>query len=171
MKTKYERSYNICLTMLNKRGYQIVSQDDDQIHALKQDGSPLIVFFFKEDKFNVKNIQIYISQMKDMLLSHAIIIYAENITSFTKKIVRQSTDMKFELFPQTDLQYDITTHVLQPKFEKLSTDAAMLFKKKFGVKISKMRKEDPIARFYCYNKGDIVRVTRKNEYVDYRIVK
>jgi len=171
METKYERSYNICLTMLNKRGYQIVSQDDDRIHAQKQDGSPVCVFFFKEDKFNVKNIQIYISLMKDMQLSHAIIIYAENITSFTKKIVRQSTDMNFELFPQADLQYDITTHALQPTFEKLSADDAETFKKKFGVKISKMRKEDPIARFYCYNKGDIVRVTRAAKYIDYRIVK
>jgi DNA-directed RNA polymerase subunit H (RpoH/RPB5) len=34
-----------------------------------------------------------------------------------------------------------------------------------------MRKDDPIVKFYDYQKGDLIKIIRKNGYITYRIVK
>ena len=69
--------------------------------------------------------------------------------------------MEFELFSIDDLQYNITKHVLQPKFERLSEKEAQDFKKSYGIKFPVLRKDDPISRFYNYKRGDVIRVKRK----------
>ena len=111
--------------------------------------------------------------MNDMGIFHAIIVYKDSVTAFTRKAVNQSIEMKLELFAEEDLRYNITKHRLQPCFEKLPADEAEEFKKKFGVKFGVMRSEDPIARFYDYKKGDVIRVIRgkTNKFVTYRLVR
>ena len=44
-------------------------------------------------------------------------------------------------------------------------------KEKYGDTFPSLLKSDPISRFYGYNKGDIIKVTRKNGIVIHRIVK
>ena len=165
------RARTICLEMLNQRNYDIIDNEDDKIVALKPDGHQMIVFFSDSPKFNVKNIQVYINSMNELEIYHAIIVYKEGVTSFTKKAIEQSMEMKFELFAEDDLQYNITKHRLQPSFTKLGEEETTEFKKLHGLNFSIMRKEDPIAKFYNYQKGDIIKVTRKNGYITYRIVK
>jgi DNA-directed RNA polymerase subunit H (RpoH/RPB5) len=79
--------------------------------------------------------------------------------------------MKIELFAEEDLQFNITKHRLQPKFEKLKDSEAVDFKKNFGIKFGILRLDRPIARFYNYQKGDVIRITRNDGYINYRIVK
>ena len=102
------RARTICLEMLNQRNYDIIDNEDDKIVALKPDGHQMIVFFSDSPKFNVKNIQVYINSMNELERYHAIIVYKEGVTSFTKKAIEQSMEMKFELFAEDDLQYNIT---------------------------------------------------------------
>jgi DNA-directed RNA polymerase I, II, and III subunit RPABC1 len=166
-----EQSRIICLEMLKQRNYDIIDYEDDKIVALKPDGHQMIVFFSDSQKFNVKNIQVYISLMNELEIFHSIIVYKEGVTSFTKKAIEQSMEMKFELFAEEDLQYNITKHRFQPIFERLTEEEANEFKKKYGLNFAIMRKEDPIAKFYNYQRGDIIKITRKNGYVTYRIVK
>ena len=161
----------ICLEMLSQRKYEIIDNEDDKIIALKPDGHQMIVLLSDSQKFNVKNIQVYVTLMNELEIFHAIIIYKEGVTSFTKKVIEQMMEMKFELFAEEDLQYNITKHRLQPEFEKLSDEEASQFKKKYGLSFAIMRKEDPISKFYNYQRGDIIKITRKNGYVTYRIVK
>lgn len=164
------KAHMISLEMLEQRNYEIIKDEIDKIIALKPDGHQMIVFFSDSQKFNVKNIQIYISLMDEYEIFHAIIVYKDSITSFTKKTIEQSIEMQFELFSEDDLQYNITKHRFQPIFEKLSNDDAISFKKKFGNKFSIMRKDDAISKFYNYQKGDIIKIIRKND-INYRIVK
>ena len=117
-----ERAYNTCLEMMEQRNYEIINKEEDQIVALKPDGNQIIVFLSDSLKFNVKNIQMYITIMDEMQIFHAIIVYKETITAFTKKAIEQSLEMTFELFAVEDLQYNITKHILQPKFECLPTE-------------------------------------------------
>ena len=109
--------------------------------------------------------------MDEMDIFHAIIVYKDGVTSFTKKAIEQSLEMVFELFAVEDLQYNITKHRLQPKFECLSENEAVKFKKEFGIRFPALRKDDPIVRFYFFQKGDIIKVTRPNNSIIYRIVK
>ena len=109
--------------------------------------------------------------MNDLQIFHAIIVYKDGVTSFTKKAIEQSMEMKFELFAQEDLQYNITKHRFQPKFEKLDLEEAIDLKKKYGINFPIIRKDDPIAKFYNYQKGDIIKILRNSNYTSYRIVK
>ena len=166
-----QRAYDTCLEMLEQRNYEIIEPEDDRIIAQKPDNNQMVVFLSDAIKFNVKNIQMYITIMDELQIFHAIIVYKDSITAFTKKAIEQSLEMTFELFSLADLQYNITKHVLQPKFECLPTEDATKFKKTFGIKFATLRKDDPISRFYAYNKGDVIKITRPNNYISYRIVK
>ena len=166
-----EKAYETCLEMLYQRKYEISEKGEDSIIAVKPDGNEVVVFFSNHPKFNVKNIQTYITTMDSMEIFHSIIVYIDGITAFTKKAIEQSLEMTFELFAVEDLQYNITKHRLQPKFEVLSDTDATKFKAKYGTRFNIIRKDDPIAKFYYYQKGDIIQVIRKNGYVNYCIVK
>ena len=166
-----ERAYNTCLEMMEQRNYEIINKEEDQIVALKPDGNQIIVFLSDSLKFNVKNIQMYITIMDEMQIFHAIIVYKETITAFTKKAIEESLEMTFELFAVEDLQYNITKHILQPKFECLPTEESTKFKKQYGNRFPTLRRDDPISRFYGYNKGDVIKITRPNNYISYSIVK
>lgn len=161
----------VCMEMLEQRNYKIIRQEEDKIIALKPDEEQMIVFFSDTQKFNVKNIQLYITIMNELEIAHAIIIYKEGVTSFTKKAILQTVDMKFELFLEEDLQVNITKHKYQPNFEKIHPKTAQEIKKKFGTKFPILKKDDPISRFYNFEKGDLIKVTRKNNNIIYRIVK
>lgn len=168
-----EQARKICLEMLKQRDYEVIEDEDDRIIALKPDGNQMIVFFANHPKFNVKNIQIYITVMNELHIFHAIIVYKDGVTAFTKKAVDQSLEMRFELFDMENLQFNITKHRLQPKFERLSDEDAENFKKEFGLKFPSLRHDDPIALFYDYNKGNVIRITRYHggKSISYRIVK
>ncbi len=173
-KAKMNVPYQTCLEMLQQRAYKITKRDDPtRILATKPDGKPMIVFFTNVSKFNVKNAQVCIADMNDMDIFHSIIVYKDSVTAFTRKAISKSIEMKIELFAEKDLQYNITKHRLQPIFEKLPDEEAEAFKKKFGVKFGVMRNDDPISRFYAYNRGDMIRVTRGEtiKFVTYRLVR
>jgi DNA-directed RNA polymerase subunit H (RpoH/RPB5) len=167
-----ERAHNICLEMLKQRNYEIIGVEDDKIFALKPDQQQMIVFFSDTLKFNIKNVKVYIALMDELEIFHGIIVYKEGITSFTKKAIEQTADIKLELFAEEDLQYNITKHRFQPKFEKLSVEETESMKTHYdALKFPIMRKTDPICRFYNYERGDIIKITRSSGFVAYRIVK
>lgn len=163
-----------CVEMLEQRNYKINTEEETNIIATKPDGSKVMVFFSDAAKFNVKNIQTYISEMNNLSIFHGIVVYKDGITSFTKKAITKSPDMKIELFPERDLRYNITKHRLQPRFQQLSPSESEEFKKQYGIKYGIIKIDDPIARFYDYNKGDVIRVIRKKgecDFITYRIVR
>ena len=169
-----DKAREICVEMLEQRGYELLEDDQERIIFVKPDGNQVVAFFSDLPKFNVKNIQVYIAIMNELEIFHAVIVYKDGVTAFTKKAVDQSLEMRFELFAVENLQYNITKHRLQPKFERLEEKEAENFKKEFGIRFGTMRNDDPIALFYDYNKGDVIRITRDNsgnKSITYRIVK
>ena len=169
------KAYDICLEMFEQRGYEIVEQDDERILAIKEDGNQICAFISKNmTKFNVDRIQEYISMIKKMDIWHCIIVYKDSATPIAKKVVEDSKEIIIELFNEDELQYNITKHFLVPLHEllyKKKSKECDTFKKKYSDKFPVILKTDPIARFYFYDKGDIIRITRKDGYITYRIVK
>ena len=180
-----EKAHTICLEMLDQRGYVVEDADPDRIIALKGIDEYMVVFFADTDKFNVQRISQYISILKSMDdYNHCIIVHRNTITPVAKKIVEEENkdidgngtrEIKIELFNVDELQYNITKHYLVPKHEvmyKHNTPELAEFKKKYQAdKFPVIMKNDPIVRFYNFEKGDIIKVTRKNGFVAYRIVK
>jgi hypothetical protein len=163
------RAREIVLEMLEQRGYTIV--DTENIMALKPDGSQIIVFFNESPSFDTKSMKEVLSVMNEAGVVHSIVIYKDKVTPATKSTLEQCDDMKIELFAEEDMQINITKHRLQPIFEKLKDDEAIEFKKSFGLKFGTLKIDRPIARFYDYSKGDVIRITRYDGYINYRIVK
>lgn len=168
-----ERAYNTCLEMLSQREYEIVDQDPEMLRiiALKPDNTQMCVIFNTASKFDSKSLKEVISIMKELEINHSLVVYRESITPATKSTLSQSLDMTIELFAEEDLQYNITKHRLQPKFQRLPDSEAEDFKKKYGMKFGALRIDKPIARFYGYQRGDVIRIIRPCDYISYRIVK
>lgn len=171
-----ERAFKICQEMLTQREYNIIDIDKENyvITAIKPDGKEMTVFFNSTPKFDTKSMKEIIQIMYTNNLDHSLIIYKDNITAATKSALNQTFDMELELFSLEDLQYNITKHRLQPKFEKLPDNEAEEFKKKYGIKHGILRHDKPISRFYNYSKGDVIRIHRKennSDYITYRIVR
>ena len=129
-----ERAQEICIEMLSQREYTEIKSGLDEITARKPDKMPIVVYFANTDKFNVKDIQYYISDMQNRNIRHTIIVYKNLITPFTQKATKQFPGFIFELVPMCDLQYNITKHELQPEFSRLEQLEAKRFKKKYGTK-------------------------------------
>lgn len=174
-----EKAYETCVEMINQRGYRIIDQDDERILAERKNvftkkDEQICVFLTNTSKFNVESIQEYISMMKKMDVWNCIIVYRDNVTPVAKKIVEESQEMTIELFNEDELQFNITKHFLVPKHEliyKKGTKECQEFKKKYTDRFPIILKTDPICRFYGYQKGDIIKITRRNGFVTYRICK
>jgi DNA-directed RNA polymerase I, II, and III subunit RPABC1 len=170
-----EKAYETCIEMIEQRGYKIVDRDDERILATKPDRTHMCVFVAPSHKFNVESIQEYISMMKKMELTHCIIVNKDNATPIAKKIIEDSPDLDIELFYVDELQYNITKHYLVPKHElayKKGTKEYTAFKKKYMAdNFPIILKTDAVARFFAFQKGDIIKITRPGGVICYRIVK
>ena len=169
------KAYDICMEMFLQRGYDVVEQDEERILAVKEDGAQICAFIPKiMSKFNVDCIQQYISMLKKMDIYHCVIVYKDSATPIAKKVVEDSKEIIIELFNEDELQYNITKHYLVPKHEllfKKKSKECEQFKKKYSDKFPIILKSDPVSRFYGYEKGDIIKITRKEGYVMYRLVR
>lgn len=177
----YPQVYQTCLELIEQRGYNIVQAEDECISAVKPDGETFYVFTQSVPQFNIEALFQCTSNMVGRT-SHALVIYSQKATSKAVQTVEYMAQtpitykgtaypaMKIELFAEEDLKYNITKHRLQPQFERLDEDEATVFKKKWG-KYGTMKITDPVARFYNYQRGDVIRITRKNKIIYYRIVR
>jgi DNA-directed RNA polymerase I, II, and III subunit RPABC1 len=166
-------AFRTCIEMLEQRGYEIVDSDPEEltISALKLNGEQVSVYFNNAPKFDTKSMKEVISMMEEEGIDHSIVIYKDNITAATAAVLEQTVDLKIELFAEEDLQINITKHRLQPTFCKLSADDATLFKKEYGIKFPTLRHNQPISKFYNYEKGDVIKIQRQNNTIIYRIVR
>jgi len=177
METKSEtniipKPLKIAIEMIQQRDYTDIDLQEDRVIATKPDGKKMIIFLSTIPKFNVKSMSEYISITNEIGIKHLLIIYKDGVTSSTKKAIEQlQDDIYVELFAEENLQFNITKHRLQPVFQKLDDRDNKVFKVKYGVKFPIMKSDDPIACFYNYKKGDIIRIIRKSGIIDYRIVK
>lgn len=169
-----EKAIKTVKELITQRGYRIADEDGEKIIGTNPTGKQVVVFKTPVSKFNVDRVKEYISLLHKMEKNHCIVIYSDCVTPMTKKLIENSVDVKIELFTLEELQYNITRHRLVPKHTPLSPDEGKAFKKEFGMKIGTILRSDPIARFYDFQRGDIIKITRNSgdsTYVTYRIVK
>jgi DNA-directed RNA polymerase I, II, and III subunit RPABC1 len=161
--------------MITQRGYNITEDSYDKIIGINNEGKQIVAFKQSVIKFNVDRIKEYISLLNKMNMNHCIIVYIDTVTSMTKKLVANSVDIKIELFTEDELQYNITKHRLVPEHILLSEEESNEFKEKFGSRHPAILGTDPIARFYNYKRGDVVKIVRSTgegkRFITYRIVK
>lgn len=159
------------LEMLIQRGYTDISHNDEGDIICKKEKGAITVFFNSTPKVNNDRIQEYISKMRPTGVKHAIVIFIDSVTPAAQKVVDEMQDLRIELFCSKSLRFNITKHRLVPRHTLLTKVEMKIFKEEFGIKIPILLYNDPIARFYDFQRGDIVKVERLNGFICYRIVK
>lgn len=173
----YTRVTNVCCELLKSRGYTSIdiNKEDKYILASKENidsGGDMIVFLNFFDKFNTEALSHCTMNMVEKNISNGIAIYVSNVTSKANNdlgIVKP--EINIQLFCYKELLVNPLVHSLQSKFEKLDKDEVSSFKSKHGTSFPIIKKTDIVSRFLGFSKGDIIKVTRPNGIVVYRIVK
>ena len=164
-----ERVKITCIEMLEQRGYSIEEDTKEKIIGVKDDDR-IYIILKSSPKLNIEKITEYIMILRECGISHAIIMYKDDITPIAKKMITDLTDLHIEIFCESELYYNITKHYLVPKHEPLSREDSTTLKSRYGSKFPIILQSDPVSKFYNFKRGNIVRITRNNNYVTYRIV-
>jgi DNA-directed RNA polymerase I, II, and III subunit RPABC1 len=164
-------SFEICTEMLQTRGYDIIDTDENKILGENDKEERILAIFPEEPKLNISTIKEIINLLKENEVNHGIIIYKENITSSAKKLIESIGDLELETFNKKELQYNLTKHQLVPLHERVNNDDAREIIKKFGTKLPIILKTDAVSRFYNFKQGELIKISRKDGMIVYRIVR
>ena len=159
--------------MLEYRGYTITNDEsddavderaslDNHIVAEKQDDTCITFILASVNNEDFNNIIRY---MDENGYSHGILVYSK-ITS-TVQSAYSLIDKKIEIFEHNYFNLVIVEHSYVPKHELVSdTNITKSVKSKFQT----IPKTDPVVRFYNYAVGDIIKITRSNSEIVYKVV-
>ncbi|KYQ89405.1 hypothetical protein DLAC_11805 [Tieghemostelium lacteum] len=150
-------------------------------YVKKKDPTKQIYVFFPEDpKVGVKPIRKYVEMMKERQVARAIIVVQQNITAFAKQALNefsQAKNIQLEQFNEAELLINITHHQLVPKHTLLAKEEKSELLQRYKMRESQLPRiqlNDPIARYFGLERGDVVKIVRPSEtagrYVTYRLV-
>jgi DNA-directed RNA polymerase I, II, and III subunit RPABC1 len=165
-----DKARDVCCEMILQRNWTI-EKKDEQIIGKTDNLVKYMVFFVSGQKLNIMNVKECIRILTDNDINYSILVFCDSITSSAKNALYDLPNITFELFAQDDLQFNITKHQYAFPHIKLNDQEKEEFIKKVGNDIPILLKTDPMCRFYNFDKGDIIKVIRKNNYVSYRVVK
>lgn len=160
-----------CVEMLEQRGFTIDEEDDEMIIGIRDSDYDIVVFFDCSQKLDTDKVKVFIAKMKELELRNCIIVYKESVTAPARKVIEELQEYKIEIFKETELRYNITKHRLVPTHSALTKAESIEFKKQYGVKIPVILKTDAVAKFYNFQKGEIIKIERTDGTVSFRIVK
>lgn len=138
----------------------------------------MLVFFPDEPKIGVKTIQNYLLKMEEEKVHRAIIIVRLGLTPSAKQAMRDvAPEYIMEDFLESEMLINITEHELVPQHILLTTEEKEELLSRYKLKESqliKMLSTDPVARYYGYKRGQVIKVIRKSDtagrYVTHRLV-
>lgn len=160
--------------MLIDRGYTSFITKDDKIIV----DSSIHVYNLTKMKIGIKHIQ---NIQQDLCsITHMILIYTENISSFAKNFIlgMEQSGLTIELFKESEFYINITKHCLVPKHEKMTKEFKKAFLETYKIKdtnLPVLKKLDPVSKYYGFKINDLIKITRDSETacdsIIYRIVK
>jgi DNA-directed RNA polymerase subunit H (RpoH/RPB5) len=167
----WENAHYYVDLMMEKRGFKLAQTMDTNLTLYKKNQYNIIIWFFNIDKLNIDYMKEFISILETNNYKHGIIIYQNYITSSTKKVLENLYKFDIELFIVKEFQYDLTQFKYYCHHEKLSSSEAKMIKDKFKSNMPYILKTDMICRYFYFQKNDIIKITRRNQSIVYRIVK
>ena len=163
-----ERGYDINLNQNqnnNNNDDENCQEPDFKCMATMGNSDVIYVYFASDLKVPVKRMREYIQHLKECKVTHAIIVYAQQITPGAKAEIDKHTDLDIETFTARELSQNPTRHHLVPKHEQLGGDAEVLkLLKEFHLQnksqLPRLAEDDIIARYYHWQPGVVVKITR-----------
>lgn len=148
------------------RGYTILEESDRYIVTNK-----CHVLFTCDIKINIGYIKEIARAMTNSGVNHVIIIYNGNITINSCNMKEIKAFYNIEYFPERLFMVNITHHKLVPRHERLlksNPDYVSIAKDKHNLPL--ILDADPICRYYDFRPGSILKITRNNNSIAYRLV-
>ncbi|XP_065868005.1 DNA-directed RNA polymerase V subunit 5C isoform X1 [Euphorbia lathyris] len=189
---RYYLSRRTVLEMLRDRGYSVPEPD------LTRSLSEFRTEFYEGDKINIERLRISaslpsnpyenvlvvfmgteeikkadIGRLNNQIsnkesLKRLILVLQNKMNHFAKKELLKWT-FPVEIFQITELLSNITKHLLQPKYEMLTTAQKQQLLNEYKAEekqLPRMVKDDAIARYYGLKKGQVLKVSYKGGIVD-----
>lgn len=180
------------LQLCHDRGYLITQDElDESYEAFRSKGMPsrsdmtilcahhnnmddkMFVFFPEEPKVGIKTVQTYLLEMEEKKVNRAIIIVRQGLTPSAKQAIKNV----MEDFLESEMLINIIEHELVPQHILLTTEEKEELLARYQVQESQLMKllsTDPVARYYGYNKGQVIKIIRNSDtagrYVTHRLV-
>lgn len=166
-----ERKIDDYINIIKNKKYSIL---------FKKNNEYILVLFYEafvgfqnniDINYIYKNINLYFSEH----------IYWENIVKvyiicpdkfedqIKRKIDKEEINNVFETIKYTNLLYNPTQNKYFPKHEKIKNYEHKY--KKYNIKLPILLKNDIASKWYGYETNDIIKITRTDENIFYRIVK
>lgn len=138
----------------------------------------MIVFFPDEPKIGVKTIQNYVAKMEADKVGKAIVVVRMGLTPSAKQAMKEIGPIYvMEDFLESEMLINITEHELVPQHILLNAEEKEELFSRYKLKESQLMKmlaTDPVARYYGYKRGQVIKIIRKSDtagrYVTHRLV-
>jgi DNA-directed RNA polymerase I, II, and III subunit RPABC1 len=146
-----------------------VDREAITIFVTKRDNptDQIFVFFPDEVKVGVKTIKTLAERMRNEGVTKAIMVVQQNMTPFAKQCLNEmQPKYHIEIFQEAELLVNITKHVLVPEHRILTPDEKRTLLDRYKVKetqLPRIQHNDPVARYYGMNRGQVVRIVRPSE--------
>lgn len=148
------------------RGYTILEEHANGI--ITDHG---YVIFTGDIKININYIKEITHMMNEEGVKHVILVHNGNVTVNNNNLREIRSVYDIECFPEKSFMINLTHHKLVPRHEKMSpTDEHYLSVARDRPNLPHILDTDPVCRYYNFKAGDILKITRHNGTVAYRIV-
>jgi DNA-directed RNA polymerase subunit H (RpoH/RPB5) len=191
-------AWNTCLEMITDRGFNVdnnfyevsdadfkymISEKKIDIYSKNPDNKAIYIKFFLNNKIKPSSIKAVIDEIKQEC-EHSkldlVIVLKQKPNNTFLKIEKDKSFNNIQLMYLKQLQFNITKHSLVPTHTKCSEEEVNDVMKRFGItsktQLPVILRDDPVARYYNYKSGDVIRITNTNRpmnsnYIFYRHVK
>lgn len=154
--------------MLNDRGYIPISSHFPEINVVDRVKNckyftpcgKFAIVIVVESSSQIKNFSKYI---EDEEYETVLFVYM-NVVTIAHKIMEKNLNNKIEIWSVYNLLVNISKHYLQPKIEKVTEELEICGK------LPKISFQDPIVRYFCFKRKDILKITDSEGNIHYRTV-
>lgn len=132
----------------------------------------MVYFSVLSSKFCKDDIK-YVYDRMIQLGATSVILVVNGAVTFDVKRAMQTMGPNNQIFTEDSLTRNVTEHHLVPKYTLLAKTQAEQILNEYSVSTSQlpsMEVTDPIARYYNYKIGDIVKIERLDGTIFYRVV-
>lgn len=166
------KNIRVCKELIKDRHYVIQDENDDYILSCKGGNDKLCIFKTLHDKISISLIQKVTSECKDLSCKRCIIFYKQTVTPMAKKLIQtgRNLQMNIQTMNIKEISFNITHHYLVPKHELVQSSDIIQELQPHKKNLPILKKLDPVSKYYGFKRGDIVRVTRKDNTIMYRVV-
>lgn len=175
MGEKWEKATQYIDLMMERRGFKFEKPLDLLFFSYTNEHSSTIVCIFPNDKLSIETLREIIQFCENQRCRNVVLILQNAWSSNCKKIFENLTFFSLEIFYLKEFQYDLTSLYYFVPHEKIKDGKLLIeIKKTFGSAMPVLSKNDVVSRYYNFQKGDIIKITR-NDFdiptISYRSVK